>query len=338
MSRRRPRAAVLFNAPTLPRDHPEFASESGVVAAARAVISALKSRGFKAFPVAARPPVARLVRSLAKRGPDVVFNLIEGFGGLSGGEARITSLLELMNLPYTGCPPEAQALGRSKSSTKALLIGSGLPTAPFWSVAPGDRLPLAPWPGTVIVKPESEDASLGIDQESVVDSPEKLEAQVERLRVAHGPRVLIESYLPGPEYNVGVLAMPQPEALPPAEVAYQPREGWWPILSYEAKWHIGSEADLVSPVVCPAAIDASLAARLGSLARSAFLACSCRDYARVDFRLDAKGDPMILELNPNPDLDPSAGLARAIAASGRDWGDVIAGLALQAIERGPRRD
>lgn len=332
--RLRPRVAVLYNAPALPADHHDHASEAGVVAAARAVKDALKTRGFRPFLLAARPPAQRLVNSLVKKHPDLVFNLIEGFGGHSGGEAHVTSLLELMGIPYTGCPPEAQSLGRNKARTKALLLGSGLPTAPFWAVGPGELLPIDPWPGTLIIKPESEDASLGIDQSSVVVAAWNLAPRVQKLREAHGPRVLIERYLPGPEYNIGVLALPDPVALPAAEIVYHPGPGQWPILTYEAKWHEGSQEDLASRPRCPAEIDPTLAGRLSDLAVSAFRACGCRDYARVDFRLDADGQPMILEVNPNPDLDPSAGLARAIAAAGLDWGDVVAALATQALARG----
>lgn len=333
----RPRVAVLYNDPVLPRDHPDHESEVGVVAAARSVRDALKTHGFRPFLLAAKAPAQRLVNRLVKTHPDLVFNLIEGFAGHSGGEAHVTSLLELMRVPYTGCPPEAQALGRHKAMTKRLLAGSGLPTARFWSVEKGDPLPIDPWPGTVFVKPESEDASLGISQDSVVSSPDDLARRVDQVLADHGPRVLIESYLPGPEFNIGVLALPNPVALPAAEIVYIPAEGRWPILTYEAKWHVGSRADLASLPRCPAEIDGALADELGKLAVSAFRACGCRDYARVDFRLDAAGAPMILEVNPNPDLDPSAGLARAIQASGRDWGGTVAALAHQAIERGPRR-
>jgi D-alanine-D-alanine ligase len=333
MSRVRTRVAVLYNAPVLPRDHPDADSEDGVVAAARAVAAALKGQGFKAWMIAARRPMQRLVRSLTRQKPDVVFNLIEGFGGRSGGEAWITSLLELMGLPYTGCPPEAQALCRHKGRTKALLLGLGLPSAPFAVVGTDDDPPEPPaWP--VLVKPASEDASLGIDQGSVVGDRTALAARVAAVRESHGPDVLVEAYLPGPEYNVGVVALPRPTALPVAEVAYDVPPGAWPILTYAAKWAAGSAEDLASPVRCPAAIDPALAARLGALAVSAFHATGCRDYARVDFRLDAAGEPMILEVNPNPDLDPAAGLARALRASGRSYEETLATLARGALARG----
>ncbi len=195
-------------------------------------------------------------------------------------------------------------------------------------------MPLDPWPGRVLVKPESEDASLGIDQDSVISGPDHLAARVEKVRAAYGPRVLIESYLPGPEFNVGVIALPEPKALPVAEIVFTPPPGQWPILTYAAKWDIGSNEDLASPARCPAQIAPSLASRLQAIAESAFRVGGCRDYARVDFRLDEKGEPMILEINPNPDLDPTAGLARAMRADGLDWAEVMARLARQAIARG----
>ena len=337
MIRPKPRVAVLYNSPALPRDHPDFASEASVVDAARDVLDALKTHGFRPFLLAARPPAQRLVNSLVKKHPDLVFNLIEGFGGDSAGEARVTSLLELMSIPYTGCPPTAQGIGRSKSTTKAILIGNGLPTAQAWTVEPGDALPLDPWLGPVIVKPESEDASLGITQASIVTIASELSDRVDSLRDALGPRVMIERYLPGPEFNLGVLALPHPESLPAAEIVYRNAPGEWPILTYEAKWHEGSAADLASLPQCPADIASDLADTLGDLAVKAFRALGCRDYARVDFRLDEDGKPMILEVNPNPDLAPTAGLARAIAASGRDWAETVAALAHQALARGPIR-
>ena len=331
-----------------------------MILVARAVARALRSNGFHAWTQAVGPPIIRFVRivsggALIRPAPDLAFNLVEGFGGRSGGEAFVTALLELLALPYTGCPPEAQALCLHKGRTKALLLGSGLPTAPFAVIEPGDDPSPVGWferssahlrgdggpscarttlRGPVVVKPESEDGSLGIDQGSVVDDPESLRVRIEQVRAKYGPRVLVEAYLPGPEYNVGVLDLGGPVALPVAEIAHDPAPGEWPILTYDAKWAAGSAADQASPARCPAAISGDLADRLGGLAVAAFRATGCRDVARVDFRLDARGEPMILEVNPNPDLGPTAGWARALRVSGRDYGEVLAALASQAIRRG----
>ncbi len=326
--------AVLYNAPVLPREHPDFASESGVVAVARGVATILRGSGFKAWPMAARPPLQRLVKGLQTRKPDVVFQLAEGFGGSSGGEAHLSSVLELMGLPYTGCPPEAQGLARVKSRSKWLLKGAGLPTAPFRVVELGEQVALEGLSWPALVKLDDEDASLGIDQASVARNESEARAKIEALRALYASSILVETYLPGREFNVGVLGLPKPEPLPVAEVVYQPDQGAWPILTYEAKWAAGSRDDLSSPVLCPADVEPELGERLKTLALEAFRVSGCRDYARVDFRLDDRGEPMILEINPNPDLDSSAGLARAIRASGRVYEDVIVALARQALARG----
>ena len=333
MRRGRLGVAVLYNAPVLPPDHPNYGSEADVVDVAKVVVEILERGGFEAWLQPAGPPLAEMVAELAGTAPDLVFNLIEGFAGASGGEAHITGLLELLGLPYTGCPPFAQSLCHQKGHSKALFYGYGLPTAPFvviegveW-VVPNFDLPF-------IVKPNAQDASLGIDQGSVISDVARLRDRVARLQAEFGPEVMIEEYLPGPEFNVGVLALPDPVALPIAEIVYTSQGEDWPILTYEAKWSAGSNADLASTPRCPAQISGELASRLASLAVQAYAATGCRDYARVDFRLDSHGWPMILEVNPNPDLGPTAGWARALRESGRDYDATLIALAHQAYARG----
>jgi D-alanine-D-alanine ligase len=329
------RVTILYNAPSIAADDMRFASEADVVEVASEIATSLERGGFEVSLLAAAPPLGPLVSVLENEPPDVVFNLIEGYGGRSAGEAWITGVLELLGIPYTGCPSEAQSLCHSKSRTKALLTGLGLPTAPMLLHATDD-LPDPPFEGPYFVKPDAEDASLGIDQESVVPDRAGLVARVEQLRTLYGPEVLIESYLPGGEFNVGVLALPDPVPLSVAEVLYSPKPWDWPILTYDAKWAIGSLEDRASPIRCPAEIADDLAIELGRLAVSTFRSTGCRDYARVDFRLNAAGEPMILEVNPNPDLGPTAGWARALRASGREYNETLVALVEQAIARGSR--
>lgn len=324
------RVAVLYNAPVLPPEHPDAESERSVIGVARAVVVALKSQGARAWMLAAKGPAQRFVSRLKTQKPEVVFNLVEGFDGHSAGEAWVTSVLELMRIPYTGCPPEAQGLCRHKGRTKAILTGFGLPTAPFEIVREGDPLPPLPYP--LFVKPECEDASLGIDQGSVVNDDESIRKRIDTLFERYGC-ALVETYLPGREFNVGVIGGEKPQALPVAEVVYNPGAGGWPILTYDAKWSPGSAEDLRSPVVCPADVNEEQASVLQDLAVRAFLAVGCRDVARVDLRLDAGKNPMILEVNPNPDLDPDAGWARALRASGREYAETLAEFVVAARHR-----
>lgn len=333
---RRPAATVLYNAPVLAPDHPDAASEADVVTVARAVADALAAHGFGPALLAARPPVVSVLHELERQAPDVVFNLIEGFGGSTAAATHMTGLLELTGIPYTGSPMEALALCVSKARAKAFLKGFGLPTAPSLVVNLGAEVPRWDWSGPALVKPDAEDGSLGIDQGSVVTDQESARNRVAQIHRDYGGPALMEAYLPGPEFNVGVLAVPAPEALPVAEVAFAPASGTWPILTYAAKWSAGSAEDRASPVRCPAAIDGDLEQRLAGLAVAAFEATGCSDYARVDLRLDERGDPMILEVNPNPDIGPTAGWARALRVSGRDYAATVSDLARQAMVRDRR--
>jgi len=328
-----PRVAVLYNAPVLAAGDPDAVSESDVMVVARAVAAGLEEQGFETRTLAAAPPVTEVLRDLDQLAPDVIFNLIEGFGGATWAASHLTGLLELAGYPYTGSPMETLALCASKGAAKWLLKGAGLPTAPGFRIGPGEEPQRWAWDGPAFVKPDAEDGSLGIDQGSVVLDRVAAHDRVAWLQSRYGGDVLLEAYLPGPEFNVGVLALPTPVALPVAEVAYEPRAGAWPILTYDAKWSVGSEEDRASPVVCPARVERELAATLAQLAVSAFQVTGCRDYARVDFRLDERGDPLILEVNPNPDIGPTAGWARALRASGRDYAATLADLVRQAWAR-----
>jgi D-alanine-D-alanine ligase len=317
----------------LPAGHPAEAAEADVVEVARGVAEALNRNGFESTLLAARPPVRDVLERLDAVAPDLIFNLIEGFGGVESWATHMTGLLELTGLPCTGSTVDTLSICLSKGRAKALLRGFGLPTAPFAMVGPDDPIPSWDWPGPAIVKPDAEDGSLGIDQGSVVSDRRSLVARINSLREASRGSVLIETYLPGTEYNVGLIALPEPIPLPIAEVAFATAPGTWPILTYAAKWHPGSADDLASPVRCPAPIERALADELGRLAVAAFRATGCRDYARVDFRLDDRGEPMILEVNPNPDIGQEAGWARALRTSGRDYGASVAAIARQAMER-----
>lgn len=348
MSSSTPNVAVLYNAPILPPDHPDAASEADVVNVAESITSILNERGLTAFPFALGERVSadrRTVTSLARLLYEewnadarsvAVFNLIEGFGGSSLAATHVTGLLEMSGIPYTGCPAKALAYCQEKSRTKALLRGFGLPTAPWAVIAPGAQFPGWDSAGPVMIKPDAEDGSLGIDQGSVVSDRSSAQQRIKCIHETYGCAAVVEAYLPGPEYNIGVLGLPEPAALPIAEVLFAGGAGSWPILTYDAKWSKGSAEDRASPIRCPADIEPDLAAKLRGLALAAFQATGCRDYARIDVRLDNQGEPMILEVNPNPDLGPTAGWARALETSGLDYASTIAALARQALARGRR--
>lgn len=310
---------LLYNAPVLPEGHPDVESERDLLHTVDAVDEALRQHQHGVYKLGLTNSPSVLLEEVKRVRPDVIFNLFEGFGDRPASEYHIAGLIEWLGIPYTGCPLEAMVVGRDKVRTKYLLQGAKLPTADFYIVRQLDELPEpSSWP--VMVKPASTDASIGIYQESVVSDQPGLRRQVELLLKRFAPPVLVETYLPGTEYNVGVIECPSKQALPVAELVYSPQPGVaWPIVSYASKWEPGSAEDLAMQPRCPAILDQTMQQRLQQIALAAFDLIGCRDIARVDIRLDAQGDPRILEVNPNPDLGPSAGLARMVRTAGIDY-------------------
>ena len=334
---------VLYNQPLLPESDPDWASEAGVLETVDAVAAALEAHGHGVRRIAVRSSAAEIVEAFGSDAvADVVVNLCEGLGGTGAGEANVAGLVELCGLPLTGSPPECLALVRDKARTKWLLQGAGLPTAPFFYLTPGDRLPSEPLrlalaQGPWLVKPAKEDASLGISQQSVVTDLEALEHQVGLVRARYGD-VLVERYLPGREFNVGIIALDQATVLPISEIRFDEQpENAWRLVTYDAKWTPGSDDYASTPVACPATIDAQLAERIEQVALAAFRLTGCRDYGRVDFRVDDAGAVYILEVNANPDLSPSAGFARALSVAGMGYDDFVERLVQSAAARHIRR-
>lgn len=329
---------LLYNEPTLPRHDPDWASEAGVLESVEAVSAALAARGHRTQRLGLAGGVEAILDALARLPPaDVVFNLFEGLAGVGRGEAEVAGLVELLGLPLTGSPAECLGLVRHKPRTKWLLAGAGLPTAPFEMVAATGSLQQARLEallagGAVIVKPAHEDASLGIGPQSIVSDWPSLVEQIDAVRRRYGA-VLVERFIVGREFNAAVIALPAPELLPLAEIEFSGSgPAGWQIVSYDAKWIAGGEADRATPARCPAQIDTATSQRIGQVALEAFRVAGCRHYARVDLRMDQAGQLHVLEINANPDIGPSAGFARALRAAGLDYETFVERLVHTAME------
>ncbi|MFN8581727.1 MAG: hypothetical protein U0163_12215 [Gemmatimonadaceae bacterium] len=269
----------------------------------------------------ARVPVGSDTRWIdrLKRGRfDLAFNLCEGIDGLAMFEPPVIGVLELMQLPYTGSSSYTTSVCLRKHVVNALLDSAGLPI-PTWGVARvGKPLPSVGFPA--ICKPAAEDASLGIEQRSVVRTKAQL---AERVGAMHEmwSDVLVQRYIDGREINVGVVG---DTVLPVAEIdfAAMPR-GMWRIVSYKSKWETGCDEDLGTAPRCPAPLDEQVAAEVSRVALEAWRLVGGEGYGRVDMRIDRLGRPWILEVNSNPDIAPNAGLARMARVAGLDYAALI---------------
>ena len=350
------RVAIYYNLPSRLTPADEAASEAGVLDQTEAFRAALAARGHEVHLVGVGYEIGPPLAALQSIMPDVVVNFCEAFAGSSRLEAPAGGLLELLGLPYTGAPADAISLLQNKPRTSHLLRGAGLPTPDFVAIdaSPGSpaATALCSLQFPVILKPACGDASIGLDQHSVVTREDEYQRQLTRLLERHGPPVLVERYIPGREFDVAVIDDPEPRALPVSEIVFSPsfyrptpthdspltthHSEPWPILTYEAKWNPASDEYRQSQPRCPAEVDSVLACRLQDLAVQAYRATGCRDYARVDFRTSPAGEPYLLEVNPNPDLSPTAGFALALQAARIDYADFADHLVRRAAARGPR--
>lgn len=296
------------------------------------VQAALRGRGFETTSIPVRAPNDFSWLPRVRRA-DVIFNLCEGIGGHSRYEDFVVATLELTGVPYTGCRPWAVSVAHRKHVANTLLSRSGA-AIPRFVLSNGNKLP-GDLTLPVIVKPAAEDASVGIDAGSVCTTKRALKKRLAEM-VEQWDEVLVQEYVAGREFNVGFVGK---QALPIAELCFDNMpEGSWPILTYAAKWDVGSPEDLGSIPVCPADISPEIQRRIVAVAREAWEAlCGGEGYGRVDLRVDAAGQPYVLEVNPNPDISDAAGLSRMAKAMGWDYDELICRIVDEALSRSTSR-
>lgn len=237
--------------------------------------------------------------------PEIVFNMAEGMHGGSR-EAQIPSLLEMLRIPYTGSDPLTLAVCLDKALAKIVLRHHGIPTPPFQVIREErgrNHLPSFP----LIVKPLREGSSKGIMNSSLVHSSKQLKDEIRRVLTEYQQPALVERFLPGREFTVALLGNGRDvQVLPIVEIQFGELPGEInPIYSYEAKWIWDTVEKPLEIFSCPAKIPALLRRKIESVCRAAFSVLEVRDWCRIDVRLDASGEPNILELNPLPGILPN---------------------------------
>ena len=331
------RVVILYNEPTLQHDHPDALAEHEIVHTAGAVQENLVEAGYEVHRVSTHLDPGRMIQQLQEIKPDVVFNLFEGLPEMSQTEATVAGILEWLGIPFTGCPAIAMIIARDKPLTKRLFRDALLPTPKARLI---EELPAKPnrlgWP--VIVKPSNQDASVGVDQSSVVTNAEDYTAQVEKVFATYGPPVLVEEFIPGREISLLLFEDPDLRALVFWEVAFQPGDPkQWDIITFDAKWRPGSKDFDATPMNYNPTIEPTLEAKMARLGKKAFRLLGCRDFARVDFRVTPDGDPYLLEMNPNPDFCPLAGLSDGLERVGTDHAKMTLQLVQNALARGAQK-
>ena len=271
---------------------------------------------------------------------DIVFNVAEGLWG-PNREAHVPALCEFWGVPYTGSDPLTLALCLDKGRAKEILAYRGIPTADFAVLTPGDRrretIPRLP----VMVKPIHEGSSKGITQASLCRTRAAVSREVSRVWQQYGQPALVERWLPGREFTCAILGNGAgARVLPVVEVDFDALPGGAErIYSYEAKWLWDRPEDPLEIFRCPAPLSRGLAGQIEDTVLAAYHALRCRDWARIDIRLDARGVPHILEVNPLPGVLPDPAMnscfPKAARAAGMDYGSMIRGvLRVGAVRHG----
>jgi len=310
-------------------------SEIGVMDEMEDIKTALNSLGYKTTIFNVDSNFFRLVDYLREERPDLVFNLVESVENESAQEMNVAGVYELMNIPFTGAGPLALGTALNKPRVKEILAAHGIATPRFAEFGIGEKIALRDGLAfPLIVKPSHEDASVGIDDCSVVYSLNDLRKRVRFIQAEYDQSALVEEYIDGRELNVAILGNTPPAALPISEIDFSGlTDGMHRIVSYEAKWMHGTVAFEGTQGVCPAALPAQLEARIKEIALRAYSLIGCRDYARVDFRLTKNGVPYVLEVNPNPDISDDAGFARSARAQGYTFPQIVGRIVEAALER-----
>jgi D-alanine-D-alanine ligase len=315
-------------------------SQDSVLGAVASVEKALCARGATVLVQALGADAFALDRKAFAELPDLVVNLCESFAGDSRGELVVPALLDALGVPYTGSGPLALALSLYKHKAKDVLRGCGIPTPESALVERPEQIPLVRVPLPAIVKPAREDASIGIDRHSLARDARELAWACERVLVELAQPALVERYVDGRELNVALLSpasgLSPPQVLPVSEIDFSRLAADHPrIVTYAAKWD-ESAPEFYTTEPRPCALAPRELAQVGATAVAAFQALDLRDYGRVDLRLAADGTPYVIEVNPNCDLSPEAGFARAARAAGVSHEELVWRLVEIARSRNAR--
>jgi D-alanine-D-alanine ligase len=298
------------------------------------VENSLRKAGFKVnvLPVY---NARRFINDILNLKTDLIYNFCEMVELESQEEVFAAGLFELVKVPYTGASPMTLGLCLDKAKTKIILSHYGIPTAKFDLFNDGiDGCKKINLRFPVIVKPVREDASAGINEKSVVYDRKELEERVEYIIKMFKQPALVEEFIDGREVNVAILGNNPPVVLPISEIDFSHLPSHLPkIVSYEAKWIPNTDYYEKTIPICPAPLEPELERKIKDIALSCYKIMGCRDYARVDMRIDKEGNPYVLEVNPNPDLSRNAGFMRSASVYGLTPEETIVKIAEIAIER-----
>ncbi len=270
--------------------------------------------------------------------PDIVFNIAEGFNKLSR-ESQIPAMLDMLNIPYTGSDALTLGICLDKARTKEILSYYKVPNAKFLLVDKYTPLSNHSIEFPSIVKPVSEGSSKGIFNSSLVRNYDELNAEIKRVVDEYNQPAIIEEFLPGKEFTVAIIGNDDnTEIFPIVEIKYENfPDNVEHLYSYEAKWILDTKDNVFDVFECPAAIDNDLEKQIKDAALRTYKVLRCKDWSRIDIRLDKNGTPNVIEINPLPGIMPdpneNSSFPKAARAAGINYNEMIQRVLLEACKR-----
>ena len=285
---------------------------------------AIASGGYKVVKIG---NVRKVLRRLNNIGADIVFNIAEGVSGRNR-ESEVPVILEMAGIPFVGLDGLTLGLTLDKIMAKKVLISEGIPTPPFFQITDIDSIDGVGIGYPLIVKPRQEGSSKGISDRSIVKNARELKRQADWVIRTYKQPALVEQFITGSEFTVPIIGNERPEVLPVVQI------------SIDGKTNLGDLCYTFSRIrsdtlsyVCPAKITRELDRKIKDVALRAYQAVECRDFGRVDVRVDKYGNPYVLEINPLPSLsteDVFMTVARHMKVS---YNSIIAKIVDYALER-----
>ncbi len=308
-----------------PGDPPDLNAEFDHDDTIAVIENALKSAGHEVVRLGSARRL--LEQAEPKLAVDIVFNIAEGYEGRNR-ESQVPILLEMMRIPYVGADGLTLGLTLDKVLTKKVLIAEGIPTPRYIEVTDPEKLWQAELRYPLIVKLRCEGSSKGLSERSLVNTPEELRRQVQWLSETYkDATIFVEEFVEGTEFTVAIIGNEQPEAYPVVQIALDGQ------MELGRKFFTFAYLRSGADYICPAPIPEPLAKQVQELALRTYQAVECRDFGRVDFRVDRQGNPYVLEINPLPSLSTEDVFSFVAKTKGWTHGQIINRIFETALTR-----
>lgn len=323
---------LIHNQP-LAKGEPNWESSADVMVQVEAISSALIELGHGPVALPFTRDLAGFISGLRQAEVEVVFNLCESVDEDPHLIGHPAAVLELLDVPFTGSSSMAITVSTDKLLVKRVMAAAGIRTTPFFGYEGGDLPKPLELKFPLIMKPRWQDASIGIDQESIITGAKGLKKILADYFLRFGPLV-VEEYIEGREFNVSLLGDPLARIMPLAEIDFSDfPPDLFQIVGYRAKWDESSAEYRTTRRVFPDDLSKDFARSIRRVARECFKIFGLRDYGRIDMRVDYRGRINVLEVNANPCLSPDAGFAAAVAQADLGYRGMIGELVSQVSRR-----